>query len=51
VSKQYEQIDADLASWIAQQRVFFIATASLSLAGHINASPKGGDAFRTVSYP
>src|SRR5438132_577934 len=48
MSKKYEHIDADLAAWIAQQPMFFIATAPLAQDGHINASPKGGDAFRVL---
>jgi hypothetical protein len=48
MSKQLEQIDPDLAAWIARQRVFFVATAPLSPDGHINASPKGGESFRVM---
>ncbi len=42
------EIDAGLASWIADQRVFFVATAPLSGAGHVNCSPKGMDSLRVV---
>jgi Pyridoxamine 5'-phosphate oxidase len=48
MSKQSENIDSELAAWIAQQRVFFVATAPLSPSGHINASPKGGETFRVL---
>jgi hypothetical protein len=48
MSKQREAIDADLAAWIAQQRVFFVATAPVSPHGHINSSPKGGESFRVL---
>jgi hypothetical protein len=48
MSKQRDIIDADLAAWIAKQRVFFVATAPLSGDAHINTSPKGGDAFRVL---
>jgi len=48
MSKQLQEIDADLAAWITQQRVFFVATAPLSGDGHINVSPKRGDAFRIL---
>ena len=41
-------IDAELSTWIASQRVFFVATAPLSDDGHINLSPKGGDSFRVL---
>ena len=45
MSKQLECIDADLAEWIKNQGVFFVATAPLSPEGHINISPKGGNSF------
>jgi hypothetical protein len=48
MGKQIEQIDSELADWIVIQRVFFVATAPLSRDGHVNASPKGGDAFRVL---
>src|SRR5262245_41779992 len=48
MSKQRENIDSDLAAWIARQRVFFVATAPLSSSGHINNSPKGGESFRVI---
>lgn len=48
MGKQRERIDSDLAAWISRQRVFFVATAPLSMNGHINASPKAGDAFRIL---
>lgn len=41
-------IDADLAAWIGKQRIFFVATAPLSPNGHVNTSPKGGEAFRVL---
>ena len=48
MSNQLANIDTELAAWLAQQRVFFVATAPLSPDGHINASPKGGAAFRIL---
>jgi hypothetical protein len=48
MSKRHEQITEELATWIAQQRIFFVATAPLSRDGHINTSPKGGDSFRVL---
>jgi hypothetical protein len=48
MSKQCEDISSELAAWMSQQRVFFVATAPLSPDGHINTSPKGGDAFRIL---
>src|SRR5262247_3610644 len=41
-------IDAELARFIADQRVFFVATAPLSGDGHVNLSPKGLDTFAVV---
>ena len=48
MSKQRENIDAELSAWISRQRVFFVGTAPLSAAGHVNLSPKGGEAFRVL---
>jgi len=48
MSKQHENINPELAAWIAEQRMFFVATAPLSPNGHVNISPKGGDAFRIL---
>lgn len=55
MAKTYEIIDAKLADWIGQRHLFFVATAPLTGAGHVNCSPKGGDSFRvldpvTVAY-
>lgn len=36
-----ESINPDLASWIDQQHMFFVATAPLGADGHVNVSPKG----------
>jgi len=38
----YETIPPSIIKWILEQKVFWIATAPLSPAGHINISPKGG---------
>ena len=48
MSHQFENINPELRAWIAQQRIFFVATAPVSPDGHINVSPKGGDAFRVL---
>ena len=48
MGKLYDEIDAKLASWIQQQRLFFVATAPSS-CGHVNVSPKGPiDTLRIV---
>jgi Pyridoxamine 5'-phosphate oxidase len=48
MGKQRENIDPELAAWISNQCVFFVATAPLSPDSHVNVSPKGGDAFRVL---
>jgi|SRR5215469_4710139 len=55
MSKLYDGIDEVLARFIGAQRVFFVATAPLDPAGHVNLSPKGLESFkvidpRTVAY-
>ena len=46
MGKTYEAISSDLAAWIREQHVFFVATAPLAAAGHVNLSPKGLDCLR-----
>ena len=48
MGKIHDHIDESLAAWIGQQRVFFVATAPSGTDGHVNCSPKGGDAFRVI---
>lgn len=48
MGKTLETIDERLADWIRAQQVFFVSTAPLSGDGHVNVSPKGGDAFRVL---
>ena len=48
MSKQLPEIDPDLATWIAAQKIFFVGTAPSSPNAHINISPKGGDSFRIL---
>jgi hypothetical protein len=48
MGKQFEEITPEVREWVAQQRVFFVATAPLSPDGLINCSPKGMDAFRIL---
>jgi hypothetical protein len=49
MSKQVEHITPELAAWISQQKIFFAATAPLAANGHVNCSPKGGDAFKILN--
>lgn len=48
MGKVYESITPELATWIGQQHVFFVATAPLAGDGHVNCSPKGLDTFRII---
>jgi hypothetical protein len=41
VAKVFDGIDDTLARWIAEQHLFFVASAPLDGAGHVNVSPKG----------
>lgn len=40
-----DSISDETAQWIGQQHLFFVATAPLDGAGHVNVSPKGLDTF------
>ena len=48
MGKSYDGITPELANWIEQQRIFFVATAPLAGDGFINCSPKGMDTFRIL---
>ncbi len=48
MGKVYAQISPELADWIGQQQMFFVATAPLDGEGHINCSPKGCDTLRII---
>lgn len=55
MGRTYDAIDDDLNEFIRRQHVFFVATAPVDLAGHVNISPKGLDTLRilgprTVGY-
>lgn len=41
MGKQYERLTDRLRTFIANQPVFFVATAPLDADGHVNLSPKG----------
>lgn len=49
MAKVFDQIMPELQEFIAQQQMFFVATAPLSPTGHVNLSPKGLDSFRILS--
>ncbi|MFO1478348.1 MAG: pyridoxamine 5'-phosphate oxidase family protein [Verrucomicrobiota bacterium] len=48
MGRVHAEISDELRSWIQQQRIFFVSTAPIDAAGHINCSPKGGDTFRIL---
>lgn len=48
MGRTYDEIDDALAAWIAEQPVFFVATAPSGDGGHVNVSPKGYDSFRRL---
>jgi predicted pyridoxine 5'-phosphate oxidase superfamily flavin-nucleotide-binding protein len=48
MGKTHTTITPDTASWIANQKMFFVATAPLSRDGHVNLSPKGLNTFRII---
>ena len=45
MGKVYDEITDEIAAFIHQQHLFFVATAPLSDIGHVNLSPKGLDTF------
>lgn len=44
----YETIPISMIQWILEQKIFWVATAPLSAAGHVNVSPKGGQYFGVI---
>ena len=49
MGKVYENITPEVAAWIQNQHLFFVATAPLSSDGHVNTSPKGLDCLRIAN--
>lgn len=49
MAKVFDQITPELQQFIADQQLFFVATAPLSPTGRVNLSPKGLDSFRILS--
>jgi len=49
MGKFHDSIKPAHAAFIANQQLFFVATAPLSEAGRVNLSPKGMDCFRVLS--
>jgi Pyridoxamine 5'-phosphate oxidase len=44
----FPELDARLRDFIAEQKMFFVATAPLAADGHVNVSPKGLDCLRIL---
>jgi predicted pyridoxine 5'-phosphate oxidase superfamily flavin-nucleotide-binding protein len=51
VGRTYDAIAAPLRRWLAEQPMFFVATAPNDAAGHVNLSPKGGEGTFQVLGP
>lgn len=49
MGKRFPKLLPEHEAFIRRQRIFFVASAPLSGAGHVNVSPKGYDAFRLLS--
>ena len=48
MGKTYDAIGPEVREWMADQHMFFVATAPRSDAGMINLSPKGHDTLRVL---
>jgi hypothetical protein len=48
MSKVYDEITPEFRGWLAEQRIFFVATAPTANDGLVNCSPKGMDTFRIL---
>lgn len=48
MGKVFASIDSALATWIAAQHVFFVATAPLAAEGRVNVSPRGADSLSVI---
>ena len=51
MGKTFDLVDEQLASWLVDQPVFFVATAPLSPDGLVNCSPKGNRGEFAVTGP
>ncbi len=48
MAKVHPEITTELADWIAQQPMYFVASAPLSDSGHVNVSPRGVHSLRIL---
>ncbi len=51
MGRLYDQIDERLSEWLAEQSLFFVATAPNDPNGHVNVSPKGSKQTFAVLGP
>lgn len=49
MGKFFDSIQDSHTAFIKKQKMYFVASAPLSAAGHVNLSPKGIDSFRVLS--
>jgi hypothetical protein len=49
MAKLYDSITPELQQFIGEQPLFFVASAPLDPAGHVNLSPKGLDCFQILN--
>ena len=49
MAKVFEEMESAHKEFIRKQPLFFVATAPLDAAGHVNLSPKGYDTLRVLS--
>jgi hypothetical protein len=49
MARFFNSINNDHINFIGKQKMFFVATAPLSVDGHVNLSPKGLDSFLVLS--
>jgi predicted pyridoxine 5'-phosphate oxidase superfamily flavin-nucleotide-binding protein len=48
MARTYDAITDELRAFIEAQQLFFVASAPLDAAGHVNLSPKGLEALRVL---
>ena len=48
MAKTYPALSDEHVAWIAEQPLFFVASAPSGESGHVNVSPKGYDTFRVL---
>jgi Pyridoxamine 5'-phosphate oxidase len=48
MARVFKAIDEEMAAWIRQQQMFFVASAPMAADGSVNCSPKGLDTLRIL---